>query len=885
MSSSARPTTGRAWYRRCVAVAGVGVLLLPACSGGGDERPSETAVTTTISAVALPATVEAEPIADPLLAIAERPAAPLPTLPTPVPLGVEALEATPLGTRLRVTITPPAGATEMAVALDPGFVTAEWTAVGPVAELVATDTGFVEVFGRFRAAPGDTPVVTIGGVKIDPPAFVVIDEATRVASIGRVDANTVEIVVEAGVVDRSDLTSGAGEQMLPSSFDIGQGVTNPRVSLLAADNEVAVSVRVVTRSTEPLDIADADGKPEVGQRHRIWIELAEPVSDGNRYRFQLGSLPPLEVMFDENATGSTSVVASQVGYLNEGSKVGFLSASLYGDGPRDFSNVAKFKLIDVTSNSEVFSGNPRARPVVDGGEYGKGELTGARAWELDFSAFETSGRYRLCVPSIGCSYPFTIGDRSQWVRLTAIVARAAFRQRSGSAIGFPHSAITRVEVFGPSAEPAARLGLSLESYGAIGGGENFGPLVASALPETEVAWGGHMDAGDWDNRIQHLWYLRAAIEAVELAPDELGGLELQIPESGDKIPDLIDEGLWSLDFYRRLQLPDGAIRGGVEFEEHPQRGETSWTTEQRRFIFAPDAWSSYVYAGVAAEAAHVLRSVDPSRSALYRTSAIAAATWAAAQPIEESDERKARIAAQRLVATASLYRLTGETAWHEAFLAGNPFADGPVDFLECHVHELCDAAFLYARTHSERNGRVLGNILTSFKRTAEASRSGGETTTFRWTLEDPRVPLIWGLGPATPKVSAMTRANVLDADPKLVTAVRDSIAFSLGSNPLGTTFITGVGVRNPRFPLVVDVLNGNLPQWAGVPIYGHHRASEPDVEWFLRFFHRPTGTQPDAATWPFLWSWSDQPRLAAQSEYTIHQSHATTLAALAAMLR
>ena len=132
---------------------------------------------------------------------------------------------------------------------------------------------------------------------------------------------------------------------------------------------------------------------------------------------------------------------------------------------------------------------------------------------------------------------------------------------------------------------------------AEGGPEGFAALVETSTDEiVPEAWGGHFDAGDWDRRIPHLSYLRAALDLVELYPETWATLELGIPESGNNIPDVIDEGLWDLDMYRRLQLPDGGIRGGIESEEHPEPGDTSWTQTQQVFVFAPDARSSYIYA-------------------------------------------------------------------------------------------------------------------------------------------------------------------------------------------------------------------------------------------------------------------------------------------------
>lgn len=62
-------------------------------------------------------------------------------------------------------------------------------------------------------------------------------------------------------------------------------------------------------------------------------------------------------------------------------------------------------------------------------------------------------------------------------------------------------------------------------------------------------------------------------------------------ESGNGIPDILNEACWNIDFYRRLQLPDGGIRGGIEQEEHPIFGQCGWQDNWKSYAYAPDFWT------------------------------------------------------------------------------------------------------------------------------------------------------------------------------------------------------------------------------------------------------------------------------------------------------
>jgi endoglucanase len=783
---------------------------------------------------------------------------------------------------LLVGVTPPAGATEMALSLDPSFSDISWVPVAKAAELIALNTGYTEVFARFRATANDTPVASIGGVLVDRPPFAVIDDATKIVSVGRVSDRRIQVVIDAGRIDRSkgviaERSSDADPKQL-SIKDVTVATTDSGVSPIRPTG--------VHVATTPTDIGHVDGEPRFARRHTVWIEMPKAMKVDTAYRLDIRGFGPMTFTYTDRSSWSPSVQTTQAGFRADDAKSAFLAASLFGENRVDFASVSKVEVVDAVDGSVAFSGKPTRRQLSKSGEYGHGDLTGTAVWELDFSALRRVGRYRVCAPAVGCSYPFVIDTGQTYRMLTALTARAAYRQRSGTALGPPFTTAVRPEQFGPSSAPIDKVSQKLSTSGnGVTPGETFAEVKKASVDGTASVWGGHMDAGDWDQRVQHLWYLRTAIELVEVYPEALADLGTQIPESGDAVPDLIDEGLWSLDFFQRLQEPNGAIHGGLEFDDGPKTGETSWTSKQRRFLYAPDAWSSYIFAGVAAQAARALRTVNPDRSAKYSSAAVAAAEWALAQPIEPNTEVKASTEGQRFVATAALYQLTGNEKWHTEFLRANPLVEAPVDLLECHRHELCDAAWIYFRTTNRpRNAKVVRNVMASLLSSGKASVDGGATTLYRWTIEDPRVPLVWGLGPSTPKVVSAWRASIVTGDASYFDTMSRSVAFSLGANPIGTSFVTGVGQKNPRRPLIVDVLNGDLPQWPGVPVYGFHRVADDTAEsWFVGSFLKPAGTTPDPGKWPYLWSWVDQPILAAQNEYTIHESEGAALAAFGVM--
>src|SRR6185369_4319617 len=100
---------------------------------------------------------------------------------------------------------------------------------------------------------------------------------------------------------------------------------------------------------------------------------------------------------------------------------------------------------------------------------------------------------------------------------------------------------------------------------------HYGPMSYGTLDLT----GGWHDAGDYEKKIGYsvnggvtetghngdtLWYL---LTAYELQPALFANIHGHIPESGNGLPDILAEAKWQLDWYLKMQRPDGHVLAGV----------------------------------------------------------------------------------------------------------------------------------------------------------------------------------------------------------------------------------------------------------------------------------------------------------------------------------
>jgi endoglucanase len=404
--------------------------------------------------------------------------------------------------------------------------------------------------------------------------------------------------------------------------------------------------------------------------------------------------------------------------------------------------------------------------------------------------------------------------------------------------------------------------------------QNWAWLKALVAGKTDTlvpdAWGGYQDAGDWDRRIQHLLASRLMIELADLHPDYFARLSLNIPESNDGLADVVSEALFNLDCYRRMQTADGGIRGGIESEEHPRNGETSWQESLTVMAYAPGVWSSYIYAGVAAQAAHWLESRDAKRAALYRDSALRAMNWADAR-VDRLDKNKYghEVRDQRNLAAAELYRLTGDAKWHKLFRATTAFTKDGVPLFVWKSHEQRHAAWVYARTKREVDAKVQARCRAGILADANERVQFQKLAGFRWAKYQ-WLPAVAGAFTAPDATCALVRAHALTGDVAYLRSLVLAAQHGAGANPLNICYTTGVGDRHPRNAMHIDSrISGQFPP-PGLTVYGPVDTQRHGQPWANQIVNR--FCHPRLKDWPVMESYFDIFWYPVLCEFTIHQS-------------
>ncbi len=536
------------------------------------------------------------------------------------------------------------------------------------------------------------------------------------------------------------------------------------------------------------------------------------------------------------------------------------------------------------------------------GEIDKVKLNPAKTfvYRVDLSALTEPGDYRILVPGLGVSYPFTIAEHV-WKDVANITLGGIYNQRKGTALEASRHGYERARGLHPDDGAVFELTSVPHAFhqeGPVSGFTGVGIDEAYESFRTgetmNTAWGGWMDAGDWDNRIQHSQIVYMLLDLYEITPGyfDAPANQFEIPNSEDVLPDpipggehdyanlpgIVDEAVWGIDFWRRNQITSGPEKGAVypAVEHANYRNELpSWKTTDNIYVLAPDPASNFNYATIAAKAAVVLGKFSPALQTLYRESAVDAFHWAEAHAWEngtftdggpenvsgafmqwledwytktkfkdkpekiapELEKARAKLAKefteQRFGAAAALYRLTGDPKYREIVAATSTIpADKPRD--ELGGWELAGywEIYLTGDTSFEFYDKIPTSLeFTSYSFFAEPALKNYAFANSRHSWTS----LDWGNGiqPNQQSVSII-RSALINPDHKdeYLGAMAAGLAFVLGGNQINKSLTTGIGHDTVEYVLHVDSGRAGTPPPDGITVYGF---SKPEQYQFNRW--------------------------------------------------
>ena len=360
---------------------------------------------------------------------------------------------------------------------------------------------------------------------------------------------------------------------------------------------------------------------------------------------------------------SKFIVVDQFGYLPDSRKVAVLRDPVTGfDAEESFSPGKWYTVVNATTGERVY----RAKRTL----WKSGQTDGSsgdRASWFEFTGVTGTGTYYILDEELDLrSHEFVIAP-DVYNEVLKQAMRTFYYQR----VGFPREE--------PYADAAWTDGAS---HSGDLQDNNCRSWFARSDPASERdVSGGWYDAGDYNKYTN--WtanYVVTFMQTYLEKPDAWGD-DYNIPESGNGVPDILDEAMYGIDHLLRMQNPDGGVLSIVgETHGSPPSSATSPS-----YYGAPSTSAAFNTAGAFAIASRVFREqglTDYADTLLER--AVMAYAWGERFPDslfynnsaahgtsglgagqQETDDYGR--AMEKLEAACFLYRETGETGYRDHF--------------------------------------------------------------------------------------------------------------------------------------------------------------------------------------------------------------------------
>lgn len=425
---------------------------------------------------------------------------------------------------------------------------------------------------------------------------------------------------------------------------------------------------------------------------------------------------------------------------------------------------------------------------------GRDPDSGERVLEGEFSALSAPGTYQVRLPGRGLSAPFVVAEDALRTPLR-LAARWFYLQRSGAAKDDPVTGLRHGADYAAPSPPRR-------------------PTPGAAAVDVSGGW---WDAGDFGRYVPPAaTTLMSLLYAYRWNPRAFADGSLGIPESGNRVPDLLDELRWELTWLLKMQRADGAVHHKAATRRYaPGMADAD---PQPALLYEISTQATAQLTGALAAASIPFRSVDAQLAAAMRAAAERAYRFLAAHPrtlppggfknpddpnggdysLKGKDESELR-----MWAAASLFAATGEKEYDEAFrrlfaardrgvdVYGLGWPSGAVFAMQAYLDSATGAPELKAEMRSvmlQQAQRILRVV---------------EESPYRVALRgvDPTFGYSWGsIGVLLNHATYLLLADRLQPDPRLRDAASAQLEWVLGRNPLAKCFLTGVGHNPIRAP-------------------------------------------------------------------------------------
>lgn len=437
-----------------------------------------------------------------------------------------------------------------------------------------------------------------------------------------------------------------------------------------------------------------------------------------------------------------------------------------------------FEIVNTDTGRAVFDGRMKKGPT--------DAASGDDLYYGDFSSLKEPGTYCVVISGMGMSYPFRISD-TVYGDVKNGLLKALYYQRCGIRLEEKYAGVW--------AHDACHT-----EMGVVYGSED------RLLDQT----GGWHDAGDYGKyTVAGAVAVADLLLAWELFPDRFAD-DVNIPESGNKVPDILDEARYELEWLLKMQDGDsGGVYHKVTSKTFPSLNTLPGDDFGRLYFFPVSATATADFSAVAAKASRVYRPFDPAFSDKCLAASERAWTWLSSNKDVPGFKNPAEVTTgeygdendsdERYWAAAELFAATGRAEFGD--YVKSVYRDGKVS--ECgfgwqSVGGLARLAYLSSDRDRQDSGvyaHIKAEVLKAADRKLKVGRADGYGTTLR--------PEDYGWGSNMGLMNdamLLIAADGLKAKKDYIATAKDNFNYLLGQNALDQCYLTGFGSKSVKDP-------------------------------------------------------------------------------------
>ncbi|MBQ8175568.1 MAG: glycoside hydrolase family 9 protein [Oscillospiraceae bacterium] len=465
------------------------------------------------------------------------------------------------------------------------------------------------------------------------------------------------------------------------------------------------------------------------------------------------------------------IILNQIGYISNQKKTAVYAGS-----------ADSFQIVNAKNGKAMFSGLLK-NPVYD-------KASGDTVSLIDFSTFNVCGKYYVRI-GLKKSLPFVIAD-NPYSEVKKGLLKGIYYNRCSS---------LDKKFAGDYAHKACHSDLV--------------PLFENPSKRIDVSGGWHDSGGYGKFSVCTSVTLGHLLYAYTLFPESFAE-KTDIPESGNGIPDILNECRVGLEWLMKMQARDGGIYHKVVWQTPPEPVMPE-DDPSEHYVFAKSHQASACGCAVLALASRVFADFDSAFAARLNEASINAWIWLMNNPNYQPFETPPTIALnaagdfhddnfndELFWAVCELYEMTGDSLFHDKIKELCGIVDG-TGFVNREVSGFGTMAYLFGRQPIDKNIEQTLHLRIRIKadNLYGLSRKSGYGTAK--SVDDyVRGSNMYSMTDSM----ALILAYIIFGCEEYIATICEQMNYILGKNPVGVCYITGFGRVSVMHP--------------------HHRQSEAD---------------------------------------------------------